>query len=1189
MKKTMKIVTGLSAVLLTACMLSSGVGAHDNGVAETPPMGWSSWNAFHANIDEELIKDTADAMIRHGLRDVGYEYVNLDDNWQSSERDVNDRLQNDPLRFPHGMKWLADYVHDRDLKIGLYTSNGLFTCQDLPASEFRELQDAASFAEWGIDYFKYDYCHNVQLSTTAYGIYGIKIGKPNTPGTEIYEYKAAAAQLEGTARLVGTSYIDGLGEDVGSATFTVTVPEDGAYALNLDFYKKPSGTEVPMFIDINGDSVHPYRMMLPATNATGGAPGSRGAAILQLKAGENTLRFYNPIRTSNRNYDTARYNYGIMRDNLMNAAERYAAEQETLTGIPTPVRPICFSICEWGGRQPWIWGGETGNLWRTTGDISASWSSVMSIYDVNVNLYRYAGRYDGAEHIGWNDPDMLEVGNGSLTRDENIAHFSLWCEMASPLILGNDLRLLDDREDILEIIKNEEAIAVNQDPKGIQGIKYQDDGDQEYLVKPLSGGRAALVMLNRAEEPAAMSVELSRLGEMVREKDAEYFERHFDLPKTYVYHVKDVWEKDADGKNIEKDAAALIDTVPSHGVKMYVIEPSENAQKGAYLLGNISKNKLMSGEKAVISAKFVNGGMLDVRTVGLKLNLPQGFTARPLTSTAGSGLALGDVLHAQWEITAPKTAVSSQPITISADLLYEDDGEITTLRFDTVVSVTSTEGLTPLPDGPLTIRNWVSGKAGWGTIRQDRSINGNRLTIAGTVYDTGIGTHAPSELVYYIGGRNVTFTALCGADDDSGSASCKHSYRVYGDDELLFDSGNMTWKQAAQSIEVNLIGHNFLRLVVDDLGNKNYDHADWIDPRIKAYEPAVVTEGPLTTRNWMYGNSYWNTIEDGKTIDRFDAVLTLGGVEYGGLDDGYGVNAPSVVAYYINGASGLFTAKIGIGDEIVNDGKTSGGTVVYQVWGDDVLLYETYMDRTTGIEDLSIPLAGYDVLKLVVGDNGDGTTYDHACWVQPRLVPSSEPLRKIIDRADALYSASVEGELDGQTPGSAREAFLAAIVKAQAVADDENATGIQLGAACSELQQAITEFEAAKIVVDKSGLAGAIMLGQLLDENDYAPGRWADFKAAFDAAVDVFARQDVSQAEADAAEADLREAVRKLNVVGGDVNADGVLDQRDLQMIKDYISGVISFTPEQFTLADYNGDGRVNVLDLLNWKLEITR
>lgn len=117
MKRFTKFATALSTAFLMAAVLATGASAHDNGAAQTPPMGWSSWNLFAANIDEDLIVDIADAMVEYNLDDAGYEYVNLDDNWQSSERDVNGRLQFDPIRFPHDGNWLSNEIHDRGLKM----------------------------------------------------------------------------------------------------------------------------------------------------------------------------------------------------------------------------------------------------------------------------------------------------------------------------------------------------------------------------------------------------------------------------------------------------------------------------------------------------------------------------------------------------------------------------------------------------------------------------------------------------------------------------------------------------------------------------------------------------------------------------------------------------------------------------------------------------------------------------------------------------------------------------------------------------------------------------------------------------------------------------------------------------------------------------------------------------------------
>lgn len=1169
MKRITKFAAALSAAFLAAAMLATGASAHDNGVSRTPPMGWSSWNSFWANIDEDLIVDTADAMVQYGLKDVGYEYVNLDDNWQSSERDENGRLQFDPIRFPHDGNWLASELHDKGLKVGLYTSNGLFTCQDLPASEFRELSDATSFAEWEIDYFKYDYCHNVQLSPTAYGIHGIKIAKPYTPGTEIYSYSASDAKLEGTAVLKG-NYIDGLGENAGFATFTVNVPEDGTYALNLDFYKKPSSTEVPMFIDINGDSVHPYRMMLPATGYTDGAPGSRGAAMLDLKAGENTLKFYNPIRSSNRDYDTARYNYGFMRDNLMKATEKYAAANGKEN------RPIAFSICEWGGRQPWVWGGDTGNLWRTTGDISASWDSVMSIYDVNVNLYQHAGRYgkeDGDYNYGWNDPDMLEVGNGSLTHNENISHFSLWCEMASPLILGNDLRRIGDHPEILEIVKNEDAIAINQDPTAIQGIKFQDDGDLEYLVKPLTDGRVSLLMFNRSNEAATMSVELSQMGELVRQKDETYFENYYNLEKSAVYHLKDVWEKNEDGTNVEFDSPVASAVVPSHGVKMYIVSPGEEVDKAVYVLGSLSKTNLKSGESAILTAKFVNGGTTKVENVSLSLDLPEGVTAKALTNTVGNDLATGDSLEAKYRITAGDAALTDAPLTIKALLLYEGDREAVISEFKATVSVQVLNPGEPLEDGPLTIHNWVSGKSGWGTIRQDRSINGNALTIAGTKYDTGIGTHAPSELVYYIGGRNVNFTALCGSDDDSGGNGDIRFY-VYGDDELLFDSGTLKWKGDAKPIDIKLMNRDYLRLVVDSCGNMDFDHADWIDPRISTYEPTAVMDGILTAKNAWSISSYWRQAEDGMNVD--GGPLVLDGVDYSRPDGGYQVNAPGQATYYVNGSAGVFTAKIGLGDEVLKDAD-KGATVNYKVYGDSELLYEQYMDATMKPVDVEVPMAGYTFLKLVVEEVED-TLYDHACWIEPRFAASSDQLSDLIEEAKEQLAST------GNVSKDAAEKLQTAIDNAQAVVDKGDATVEEIASAAKDLREAMEEFDLATYVVDKSGLYGAIILAKCINEEDYSKTQWAAFKKIYDASYEIYLDDGASQEAVDKAEADLRRAMKDLDWVPNDLNGDGTLDQKDLDILRDYIAGKVELTDEQLALADYDGNGIVDVRDLIKWK-----
>ncbi len=350
-------------------------------LALTPPMGWNSWNNFGCDVSEQLIRDMADAMVTSGMKAAGYQYVVIDDCWQG-ERDAQGFIQPDPERFPSGMKALADYIHAKGLKFGIYSDAGWQTCGGRPGSRGYEYQDALTYAKWGVDYLKYDWCNTEELN-------------------------------------------------------------------------------------------------------------AKGA-------------------------------YLTMRNAL------YAAG-----------RPIVFSICEWGNSQPWEWAQGIGHLWRTTGDIAAifdgqeghgSWNSwgVLQILDMRENIRQYAG----PDH--WNDPDMLEVGNG-MTVNEDRAHFSLWCIQAAPLIAGNDLRTMN--QETKEILINSELIAVDQDPLGIQGLKYLVKDNWEVWAKPLKDGALALCILNRTLQP--VKIELDWKEYPVKDDEFHYY--YFFNQKEYK--IRDLWAK----------------------------------------------------------------------------------------------------------------------------------------------------------------------------------------------------------------------------------------------------------------------------------------------------------------------------------------------------------------------------------------------------------------------------------------------------------------------------------------------------------------------------------------------------------------------------------------------------------------------------------------------------------------------
>lgn len=531
-------------LMLTQCA-DRGYG---NGVALTPPMGWSSWNLFRNKINENLIKEIADAMKNSGLSDVGYTYVNIDDCWQASTRDMQGRLQCDKVTFPSGIKALAEYVNERGLKLGIYSSNGTLTCEDYPASLRNERLDAETFASWGIEYFKYDFCHNEAIPSIAPKITAVSFAKEGA-GENFACFAPKDVKLKGLARIVPDenletkSYIDGLDARSGSFTVDVEVDSQGEYILTLDI-KKWGAKEKFVMVVVNGhDEYHIYS---PGTKAWSNE--CKAQISIYLEKGVNTVEFSNPVGSR---MDSAAIQYKLMGRELKRASKEYAEKNGTAE------KPIVFSICEWGINRPWKWGAEAGNLWRTTYDIKPFWSSVLSIYEINVMLYKYACA--GA----WNDPDMLEVGNGNLTHEENKSHFSLWCMMSAPLILGNDVRkfikedgTVDTESKVYKILTNKKIIAINQDPLGVQCRRIRT-GAVDVLVKPLKDSKVAVCVFNKsgAEKSAKVSLnELTNLG-------------YLNLPKKNGYSVCDVWED-----KCTENASEIMASVPKHGVKVYIVE-----------------------------------------------------------------------------------------------------------------------------------------------------------------------------------------------------------------------------------------------------------------------------------------------------------------------------------------------------------------------------------------------------------------------------------------------------------------------------------------------------------------------------------------------------------------------------------------------------------------------------------------
>ena len=520
---------------------------YSNGAALTPPMGWSSWNTFRQNISEDLILSTAEAMKKTGLLEAGYQYINLDDCWQSSLRDANGRLQGDLEKFPNGIPHLISQINQMGMKVGLYTSNGTATCEDLPASLGKEVLDAQTFAEWGCEFFKYDFCHHKIISGEAPVIEAIEISAPGSKA-ELTLYPEDA-ELSGRAKVLNIKRLPSgkgiglLNHGAGTATFRPVVNLDGQYVLTLLIYKQFARREKYLQVIVNGET---YEVFFPTSN--GFSATGRTQLIVRLKGGANEIVLRNPIATA---ADSSYVQYRRMGKALKDATRRVSLERGTRE------KPIVFSLCEWGTAHPWHWGAKAGNMWRTTHDITTNWTVINYIYERTLGLYQHAG--PGA----WNDPDMLEVGNGKLTDDENKTHFSLWCMLAAPLILGNDLRLMlsSDGEanpdnPVLKTVTNKSLILIDQDPLGKPAKRIKKMHGIDIIARPLANGDIALCFYNAGSHVKGLSFDINELS------TDDYL--NFNAPAA-SYQVHELWSD-------ERFAAKTISvSLQKHACKVFRI------------------------------------------------------------------------------------------------------------------------------------------------------------------------------------------------------------------------------------------------------------------------------------------------------------------------------------------------------------------------------------------------------------------------------------------------------------------------------------------------------------------------------------------------------------------------------------------------------------------------------------------
>lgn len=788
---------------------------------QKPQMGWSTWNNFRQNIDEETIYGVAKAMADTGLVDAGYQYLNLDDCWQSSLRDSAGRLQFDAGTFPSKEGFVAD-INALGMKVGLYSSTSDLTCEDLPGSYGYEEIDAQTFADWGIEYLKYDYCHVVDLSTDMNGGMNFPtqtppityIGVNPVEGSDVAEtrYPSSVATLAGNA-VRSNGAVSGLDSNGGSMTFEVEVATSGTYSIAVGYNK--SGSSYKKFAQAVVNNGKAYEVWFPRTSGWSGT--ARTHVEVTLEAGMNTIKILNPIT-------------GQKADSIIRYKRMGDALKEATAGSD---KPIFFSICEHGRTNPWEWAQEFASSWRVGHDIQDSFTSVLYCYELANSYWSY--QVPGA----YNDPDMLEVGVKNLSATQNQSHFSLWCMMNSPLILACDTRnfISETAADGIdrtankgsyEIITNSEIIALNQDPLLLQAKRVSIEGGIDVLVKPLENGEAAICFFNKSGAAGASTeIDLNEIRNL---------DERVTLERASVYGAKDLWNNDNSEYYIQT-AMLNSGSLPKDGVAVYRVKNIDTDEPLKYVdlkLDSSGLSMVRSGEQIMLKAQIENLGEVSVSDAELTLTLPTGCTAAENVETNIGSIGVGETKEIVWNITMPDyLSTLDEPyrelrFSITADLLYEGETERTPLAKNIALKLASPiEEETYLSDVP-----WISSTTGWGTIKRNQSIDGNQLKLAGNTYNKGIGTHAKSTIEVFLGGESYNFHTVVGIDEEVQNANASVVFIVQADGREVYRS-NVMGQNQSEEINLSLEGCRVLTLIADETSDGNsYDHADWADIKL---------------------------------------------------------------------------------------------------------------------------------------------------------------------------------------------------------------------------------------------------------------------------------------------------------------------------------------------------------------------
>ena len=757
----------------------------ENGLARTPPMGWNSWNKFASNINETLVRQIADSMVGTGMRDAGYQYVILDDCWMTMSRNGSGQLVADPTKFPSGMKALADYVHARGLKLGIYEDRGSATCSGYPGSYGHEVTDANTFASWGVDYLKYDNCSAVGDLQTDYtamahaldscgrsivysiccwsypGPWAISIGNLWRTTTDITDNWSSVIDLMNTNAGLGANAGPGHWNDpdmleVGNGGMSTT-----EYQAHFSMWAMMAA---PL---IAGNDV---RSMASATKSI--LMNAEVIAVDQDSLGIQGTR----VRVSGE-------------QEVWSKPLKDGSRAVALLNRSSSSALVSFTWNEIGLLQD---SAQVRDLWAHVSKGVFSKSVVSAVPAHGVTMLKIVPTTIDATFLSDMNWTSATTDSGSVRRDKSTD--------------GNPLTLA-----------------------GVVSAKGIGTHAQSQIVYTLSGG------YNRFQCLVGVDDEVGNGGSVVFSVSTDGSSR-FNSGVVTGTSASQAIDLDVTGVN-------LLTLSVEDGGDGTTLDHADWA--GARVIRNVTGDTLAPSKPANVSASVI----LPLQQVRVTWS-----HSADNVGVAGYQLYRND----------GATASTSDTFFVFTNSLWNTHYSFTVRAEDAVgnMSVSSdstgaTTGNAPT-DVYLSDIPWVSATTGWETVQLDKSIDGHQLTLNGLKYRKGIGTHANSEIVYFLAKSFTRFNSYIGVDDEV-TATGTIVFSVYADGVKKFDSGVMTPLSATQYVDVDITGADTLRMLVGDAGDGNaYDHADWAGAIIHNVITGVANSGNPRPLTYALGDNFPN-------------------------------------------------------------------------------------------------------------------------------------------------------------------------------------------------------------------------------------------------------------------------------------------------------------------------------------------